>query len=156
MTAMLTAIEVKGSLLTIRPRELIVTKWMQSSLKNIHPDLGGAAHLKRALTGDNQRIAWIAEEVIRYGTAVGSIAECIVYFLNVSRAALRINNFNTAFQIASALSKIFAIILLNLSKNLFALTVSMYGYWAYFSRFAGNKALDISMEQCQSIQSVAV
>ncbi len=105
MCNLLTAIEIEGSILTIRPREFVSMKWMDASLKNIHPDLGGAGHLKRVIVGDNQRIAWIAEEVIRYGTSVGSIADCIVYFLRVAQSALKINNFNTAFQIVTALSK---------------------------------------------------
>jgi hypothetical protein len=48
---------------------------------------------------------WIADEIIHQGTIRGSLAEAIEYFLRVARYVLRLNNFNTFFQIVSALSK---------------------------------------------------
>jgi hypothetical protein len=102
---MLTILELEDGILTIRPRELVGMRWTQQPLKAIHPDLGGCSHLTRLILSTNQRIAWIADEIIHRGTIQGSIAECIEYFLRVARRALRMNNFNTVFQIISALSQ---------------------------------------------------
>lgn len=101
---MLTILELEDGILTIRPRELVGMRWTQQGLKSIHPDLGGSSHLTRLILATNQRIAWIADEIIHRGTIQGSIAECIEYFLRVARRALKMNNFNTVFQIVSALS----------------------------------------------------
>ena len=103
---MLTILELEDGILTIRPRELVGMKWTQSGLKSVHPDLGGSSHLTRLILATNQRIAWIADEIIHRGAIQGSIAECIEYFLRVARRALRMNNFNTVFQIVSALSEL--------------------------------------------------
>lgn len=103
---MLTILELEDGLLTLRPREFVGMRWTQQALKPIHPDLGGCSHLNRLILATNQRIAWIADEIIHRGTIQGSIAECIEYFLRVARRALKMNNFNTLFQIVSALSKL--------------------------------------------------
>mmetsp|Transcript_21518 Transcript_21518/g.31259 ORF Transcript_21518/g.31259 Transcript_21518/m.31259 type:complete len:673 (+) Transcript_21518:37-2055(+) len=101
---MLTVVELEDGILTLRPRELVCMRWTQAALKPVHPDLGGCAHLNRLIQSTNQRIAWIADEIIHRGTLEGSISACIEYFLRAARHALKLNNFNTVFQIMSALN----------------------------------------------------
>jgi hypothetical protein len=107
ITDMLTILELEDGLLTLRPREFVGMRWTQPTLKILHPDIGGSLHLSRYILSTNQRIAWIADEIIHRGTIQGSIASCIEYFLRVARRAFRMNNFNTVFQIISALSDLF-------------------------------------------------
>ena len=57
LAALLTAIELEEGLLTVRPREFVCKRWMDGSLKSVHPDLGGCAHLTRLIESTNQRIA---------------------------------------------------------------------------------------------------
>lgn len=54
---MLTAIELEDGILTVRPREFVCKRWMDTSLKTVHPDLGGCLHLTRLIESSNQRIA---------------------------------------------------------------------------------------------------
>jgi hypothetical protein len=53
----LTAIELEDGILTVRPREFVCKRWMDASLKTVHPDLGGCLHLTRLIESSNQRIA---------------------------------------------------------------------------------------------------
>jgi hypothetical protein len=102
---MLTMMELEEGLLTLRPREFVGMKWTKADLKPIHPDLGGCSHLNRFIQSTNKRIAWIADEIISRGTLDSSLADCIEYFIRVARRALRFNNFNTLFEVVSALSE---------------------------------------------------
>lgn len=102
---MLTIIEYEDSMLSIRPREFVKQTWTKKPLKTVHPDLGGASILCRYIHHTNQRIAWIAREIINHGKNIGPTHQCIEYFLRVARTCLRINNFNTIFQIVAALGK---------------------------------------------------
>lgn len=103
LAQIMTATELDGGLLTIRPREFVGLKWIHPTLKYVHPDLGGASHLRRLILVHDHKIAWIADEIINYGTTTGSVTDCIEYFLRVARSSLKINNYNAAFQIVSAL-----------------------------------------------------
>lgn len=100
----LTIIEYEYCLLSIRPRELVDKAWTKYDIKSIHPDLGGAANVSRSSFISNQVIGWVAREIIDYVRYIGSANEAIEYFLKVSKAVFKLNNFNTNFHIITALS----------------------------------------------------
>jgi len=190
LAMLLTIIEYEDALCCIRPREFIGQGWTKKELKAVHPDLGGASILSKFIFNTNQRIAWVAREILNYGlkssglsgnaavaaAAVAAVSssqstplqqqppaqlfgtktpgsaaarsaaagtplsppppprtpppaptpaafespglssspkkmdhdhatnDCIEYFLLVARACLKLNNFNTVFQIMSALA----------------------------------------------------
>lgn len=99
----LTIIEFEDCVQSIRPREFVNLAWTKKDLKSLHPDLGGSCNLCRVIHCNNRRIAWIAREIVDYASYIGSTAEAIEYFLRTARSALERNNFNTVFQIVSAL-----------------------------------------------------
>lgn len=111
LAEMLTIIESEDFLLSLRAREFIGLRWTKKVTKTLHPDLGGAATLSRYIHSSNQRIAWIAHEIIDHGAVVGPTHECIEYFLKVAKCCLKLNNFNCVFQIVAALGSCIIIII---------------------------------------------
>lgn len=103
MYKMLTILEIEDGLLTLRPREFTNAAWTKAHLKTVHPDLGGAKHLYRYIASTNQKISWIAQEIIDYGTCYGPTADCIEYFIQVGHKCVKVHNMNTVFQIVAAL-----------------------------------------------------
>jgi len=101
----LTVMEQEEGIMSVRPREFVDMLWTKGTSKRVHPDLGGAANLNRAILSTNQKIAWVARQVIEYASCYGSTSEAIEYFIRVGRSALQCNNFNTLFEITSALGK---------------------------------------------------
>ncbi len=99
----LTIIDYEDHVLSVRPREFVSLLWTDRSLRSVHPDVGGAKNLSRAIGSINKRIAWVAREVIDYARRVGPAADCIEYFIRVARETLRLNNFCAFFQIVAAL-----------------------------------------------------
>lgn len=67
LAMMLTIIEYEDALCCIRPREFIGQVWTKKELKGVHPDLGGASILSKFIFNTNQRIAWVAREILNYG-----------------------------------------------------------------------------------------
>lgn len=61
--------------------------------------------MTRLIYGSNKRMSWIASEIIYYGVFVGPISEALEYFIKVASAVATKNNFNTLFQIISALGE---------------------------------------------------
>jgi hypothetical protein len=104
LVELLTVIEQEDGLMTIHAREFVGLSWTRKKLKSVHPELGGGAHLCRVIHLTNQRVAWVAREIIDYGTHIGSTAECIEYFIRLGREFLKQNNFNSLFQIVTALN----------------------------------------------------
>jgi hypothetical protein len=103
LAELLTVQEFDANVRTLRAREFTGLNWTNAALKYLHPDLGGVAHLCQYLHISNQRIAWIAREVVDYARYVGPANECIEYFVRVARECLRRSNFNAFFQIVAAL-----------------------------------------------------
>jgi hypothetical protein len=99
----LTLLELHCGLLAVRPREFTSLLWTQSALKHKHPDMGGGYHLHRYIQHTNQRIVWIAREVLIYGMEIDSLKRAICFFIHVAECAYKLNSFNTVFQVVEAL-----------------------------------------------------
>ena len=65
--------------------------------------MGGAAHLHRYIHDTNQRILWLAREVLIYGWEVNSLQQALSFIIQVAESAYQLNNFNTVFQVVEAL-----------------------------------------------------
>eukprot|EP01035_Chromulina_nebulosa_P019698 gene19698-25620_t len=100
---MLTIIEYEYFLQSLRPREFINKGWTKSESRNKHPDIGGSMHLTNLNLWTNQMIAWIATEILDFTYQHGSAMTALEYFIRVARSTIKLNNFNTAFQIIMAL-----------------------------------------------------
>lgn len=105
LAEMLTIIEFEDQLRSLRAREFIDQRWTKREHKTCHPDLGGAAHLCRALYCNQQRVVWVVHEILNYGTWVGPMSEAIEFFLRVARSLLERHNFATFFQVVRALGE---------------------------------------------------
>jgi hypothetical protein len=98
-----TLLELHCGLLSVRPREFTALSWTRANLKNIHPDYGGSSHLHRYIQHTNQRIMWVAREVLIYGMDIGSLKKSLGFFILVAESVFKFNNFNSVFQIVEAL-----------------------------------------------------
>lgn len=87
----------------MRRRELLNLAWTKEDLKDVHPDLGGAAHLNRLIIVTNKRIIWVASEIIYYSVFCGPVSDALEYFILVASTAMKQKNFNLVFVIMSAI-----------------------------------------------------
>lgn len=103
LAELLTIIESELGWASLRHREVVNQAWTKDDLKNLHPDLGGAAHLTKFILATDKRMSWVASEILYYGVFVGPISDSLEYFIKVAHSVFQKNNFNTFFQIISSL-----------------------------------------------------
>lgn len=103
LAGLLTGSELLLGWSIVRQRELMNLTWTKEELKEIHPDLGGAAHIHRLINATNKRIIWVASEIIYYSVFLGPVSDALEYFILVANTAMRQRNFNLVFAIISAI-----------------------------------------------------
>lgn len=135
----LTFLELHCGVLTLRPREFTSRSWTQASLKQIHPDMGGSSHLHRYIHDTNQRILWLAKEVLLYGWEMNSLKQALHFLIQVAESSYQLNNFNTVSQVVEAL-KLPAIKRLSAWKTLPEYTLEVYEELCAFCDSAHNFA----------------
>lgn len=104
LAELLTVLDYEECLVPVRPREFINMAWTRKDTKHLHPDQQGARNIIKWITTTNQRVSWVAQEILRYGSDIGPASDAITYFLRVCRSCSRRNNFSAIFQIATALT----------------------------------------------------
>jgi hypothetical protein len=104
LAELLTVLDYEECLVPVRPREFVNMAWTRKETKSLHPDQQGARNIIKWITTTNQRVCWIAQEILRYGSDIGPASEAITYFLRVCRSCSRRNNFSAIFQITTALA----------------------------------------------------
>ena len=133
LAELLAIIESEIGWASLRHREFINELWMKEDMKSLHPDLGGASHLSKYILATDKRMSWVASEIIYFGgkeslyfvlilfrkwfhsiymlVFVGPISTALEYFMKVAQLSYLRNNFNSFFQIVTALGKQFSLCL---------------------------------------------